>query len=285
MQTTPLFAQHSRRWRDNRYVYPVISRRSRGLSIGVNLSPGKQCTFRCVYCSVDRTVPGVEKPVDLKVLGEELDVLLGQVKTGALFVDGPLAKTPESLRRLNDVAFSGDGEPTAAREFPQVARIVAETLERLGLDARIVVITNATQLDRPAVAETLSFLDAHRGEVWAKLDAGTEAHYLEMDRSAVPFAHVLENLLGAARTRPLVIQSMFARLRGVAPAQEEIGAWLGRLRDLVAGGGRIARVQVYTSARRTTEDWVTPLTDSELEAIAARVRALGLAADIFGASL
>jgi len=284
MQTTQLYAQHSRRWRDNRYVYPVISRRSRGLSIGINLSPGKQCTFRCVYCSVDRNVPGDASPVDLEVLTDELDVLLVQAKSGELFADGPLATTPAGLRRLNDVAFSGDGEPTASSQFPAAARVVVRALERQGLEARIVVITNATKLDSPEVVQTLSFLDAHRGEVWAKLDAGTEAHYLEMDRSAVPFSRVLANLLLAASVRPLVIQSMFVRLRGVPPAPGEIDAWLGRLRDLIAGGGRVASVQVYTAARRTAESYVTALSDVELEAIAVRVRAMGLPADIFGAS-
>lgn len=281
MQTTPLFTQHGRFWRENRFVYPVISRRSRGLSIGINLSPAKQCTFRCVYCSVDRTVPGPGGEVDLDVLAGELGGLLDQAASGALFAEGPLAQTPPMLRRLNDVAFSGDGEPTASPAFPRAAVLAARALAERSLDARIVVITNATLLDRPEVAAALGALDAHRLEVWAKLDAGTEAHYLRMDRSATPFDQVLANLLGAARLRPLVIQSMFVRLHGEPPDAAEIDAWLGRLRDLAAGGGRIDRVQVYTSARRTAEPFVEPLEAAALEAIAARVRALGLPAETF----
>jgi sulfatase maturation enzyme AslB (radical SAM superfamily) len=50
-----VFAHHPRDWRDNLYVYPVISRRSRGLSIGVNLNPDTACNFDCIYCQVDRT--------------------------------------------------------------------------------------------------------------------------------------------------------------------------------------------------------------------------------------
>ncbi|MEZ0267274.1 MAG: radical SAM protein, partial [Phycisphaerae bacterium] len=61
----PLFTQHSRSWRDNRYVYPVVSRRSKGLSIGVNLNPDKVCNFDCVYCCVDRTTPPTIRTVDL----------------------------------------------------------------------------------------------------------------------------------------------------------------------------------------------------------------------------
>ena len=49
---------HSRVFRDLIFVYPVISRRSQGLSIGVNLNPDKRCNFDCVYCEVDRRTPG-----------------------------------------------------------------------------------------------------------------------------------------------------------------------------------------------------------------------------------
>ena len=39
---------HTRHFTDFTFVYPVISRRSRGLSIGVNLNPDKVCNFDCV---------------------------------------------------------------------------------------------------------------------------------------------------------------------------------------------------------------------------------------------
>lgn len=280
-QTTPLFTDHSRRWRENRYVYPVISRRSRGLSIGVNLSPTKACTFDCVYCSVDRTVPGSGPGADLPTLERELGELLSQATSGALYADGPLAQTPPELRRLNDVAFSGDGEPTAAPEFPAALRLAAEALERRGLDARLVVITNATLLDKPRVAEALAAVPAGRLEIWAKLDAGSPGHYARVDRSRVPFERILANLLAAGRARPLVLQSMFMRLQGQPPTDAEVDAWVARVKELAEAGCRIERVQVYTAARRTAEAYVAPLEDEALDAIAARVRELGLAADTY----
>ena len=51
----PLHTQHERRFEANRFVYPVLSRRSKGLSLGVNLNPDKVCNFDCIYCQVDRT--------------------------------------------------------------------------------------------------------------------------------------------------------------------------------------------------------------------------------------
>ena len=52
---------HPRTHAGNRYVYPVISRRAGGLSIGINLSADKLCNFHCIYCQVDRGEPAAER--------------------------------------------------------------------------------------------------------------------------------------------------------------------------------------------------------------------------------
>jgi len=279
--TTPLFTQHSREWRANRYVYPVISRRSQGLSIGINLNPDKACNFDCVYCSVDRTVAGGEAELDLGVLRAELRGMLMLAVSGELFTQEPFDRTPPALRRLNDVAFSGDGEPTAALQFPLAARVAAEVIDELGADCRIVVITNATLLSRPEVVATLAFLDGHRGQVWAKLDAGTQDYFQTVERSKVSLARVLANITACAQVRPVVIQSLFMRLSGAAATAAEIAAYVERLREITLSGGRISLVQVYTTARATAEDFVSPLTPVEVDAIVDRVRALGLFAQGF----
>jgi wyosine [tRNA(Phe)-imidazoG37] synthetase (radical SAM superfamily) len=279
-----LFAHHGRRWQDNRYVYPVISRRSRGLSIGINLSPDKRCNFDCVYCSVDRRFPGDERPVDLAILEGELHGLLALATSGELFALEPFSRAPSTLRRLNDIAFSGDAEPTASPFFPEACRVaVAAHAQMRRDDLKIVVITNATLLDRPSIARALDLLDPHGGEMWVKLDAGTEERHRRISRSQVPLTRILENIGTAGRTRPLVIQSMFLRLDGEGPSDEEIEAYLARLRALRARLCRIDRVQVYTVARATAEANVEPLPVERLEAIAERIRGLGLASETFGA--
>jgi wyosine [tRNA(Phe)-imidazoG37] synthetase (radical SAM superfamily) len=279
--STRLYALHPRRWRENLYVYPVISRRARGLSIGVNLSLAKECTFDCVYCSVDRTLPAAGGSVDLGLLESELDPLLELSQTGRIFEERPFEETPSPLRRLNDVAFSGDGEPTDSPHFLDAMRTAARLLDQRGRPARLVVITNASLLHLPRVQEALRLLDGGRGEVWAKLDAGTETHFRRIDRSRVPFERILENLLATGRMRPLIIQSMFVRLLGAGPADAEIAAWVGRLRQLAADGCRIDRVQVYTCARRTAVADVRALEPEALEAIAEQARALGLSVEAF----
>lgn len=283
--STPLFTQHSRSWRDNRFVYPVISRRSKGLSIGVNLNPDQACNFDCVYCSVDRTEKPTVRSVEFEGVRAELDHLLGLAVSGAIWNEPPFDRTPPELRRLNDVAFSGDGEPTSFAGFGDACRLAAELIRWHHAPAKIVVITNATLLHRPEVQTALTFLDsvsdAVPSQVWAKLDAGTQDYYALIERTKVPLQRVLDNLLLTGKSRPITIQTMFLRYRGEAPSTAEIDAYLGRLRELIAGGCRISLVQVYTVARATAEADATPLSVAEVDAIVARVRALGLAAEAY----
>jgi hypothetical protein len=280
-----LYADHGRSWRDNSYVYPVISRRAGGLSIGINLNPDKACNFDCVYCQVDRTVPPVVRQVDPERLRIELERMLAVVLSGEFWKDPQFAHVPESHRRLVDMAFSGDGEPTTSPQFGYAVQLAAGLRRELGLtDTKLVLITDAAYLHKPAVRETLAVMDANNGEIWAKLDAGTEEYYRLINRPNVPLQVILDNILDAARVRPIVIQSLWMNCPpppagGTLAAPEpppaaEIDAFAGRLRDIIAAGGRIRLVQIYTIARRTAEPFVTPLDQCVLEAIADRVRAV-----------
>ena len=172
-----LFQTHSRSFEDNRFVYAVVSRRSGGVSIGVNLNPEKYCNFDCVYCQVDRTVRGgpVLRKIDLPQLAGELDEMVELAVTGRLFEGTRFSTTPAEYRRLNDIAMSGDGEPTASPIFDEVVQLCADIRRRRGLDqVKLVLITNATLLQRERVRKALEVLDANNGEIWGKLDAGTE---------------------------------------------------------------------------------------------------------------
>jgi wyosine [tRNA(Phe)-imidazoG37] synthetase (radical SAM superfamily) len=268
-----LYAHHERSFEDHRYVYPVISRRSQGLSIGVNLNPDKICNFDCVYCQVDRRIPGETHFVGLAELLRELETLLRLGATGALFERGKFRETPPALRRLNDIAFSGDGEPTTHRNIDEVVAACAALKRRLGLDTvRMVLITNASMFHRPHVREALKTLDANQGEIWAKLEAGTEAYFRLIDRTPIPFRQIVGNIAAAAQVRPIVIQSLFLRFQGAGPPTEELEAYCERLNEIAASGGQIRLVQVYTVARRPADPAVQPLADREVDAIVRMVR-------------
>jgi len=271
--TRQLFQSHPRHFASNRYVYPVLSRRAGGISIGVNLNLDKVCNFNCVYCQVNRTEMVQREFVELDRLLAELDAMVATVTSGRIYEEPRFAQTPPALRRLNDIALSGDGEPTTYRNFPDVVAACAEIRRRHQLDnVKLVLITNASMFHRPGVQRGLEILDANGGEIWAKLDAGTEAYYRQIARSAIHFQQILDNLLLAARGRPIVIQSLFLRIEGNPPPVEEQQAYCDRLNELRAGGGQIRLVQLHTVARPPAETWVTPLSNAEIDALAELVR-------------
>jgi wyosine [tRNA(Phe)-imidazoG37] synthetase (radical SAM superfamily) len=271
-QLEAAWRHHERRWKHNRYVYAVVSRRSRGVSVGLNLNPGKICNFDCVYCQVNRKLPPSAQKVNLRKLAGELDRILQAEKDGSLYEDLPFSSLTPAERGVRDIAFSGDGEPTIFRHFEEAIRIAANARLRFNLlSAKLVLLTNATCLDRPSVRTALTVLDENNGEIWAKLDAGTEEYFRIVNRTHVPLALILENILGAARIRPLVIQTLWSRINGVAPPDEQIEAYCGRLNDLIAAGGQIKRIQIYTVAREPVEAFVSPLSNAELDRIASIV--------------
>jgi wyosine [tRNA(Phe)-imidazoG37] synthetase (radical SAM superfamily) len=213
------------------------------------------------------------RTLDLDLLRDELRRTFALAASGALLEEPRFAGAPPELLRVADVALSGDGEPTNERWFPEAARMVADERARSGLpDLPYRVITNATTFHRPRVAETLRHLDAHGLDVWAKLDAGSEAYYRLVDRTAVAFETVLANLLACARERVTTIQALFARHHGDLPPDGEIDAWAGRLRAIREGGGRIGWIQVHTVSRPPAEGFVGPLTPGELAEIADAAR-------------
>ncbi len=268
-----LYSDHGRTYRENKFVYPVLSRRSAGISIGVNLNPDKVCNFDCIYCQVDRRSEAETQFVETDRLLAELDAMFRFVTSGDIFQDPKFSHVPAPLRRLNDVAFSGDGEPTTYRNFDEIIAAAAALKAKHGLDGvKMVLITNATMFHRPAVERGLAILDANNGEIWAKLETGTENYYQIVERTKIPFRQVLDNIARAAKTRPLVIQSLFMRIHSDPPPPDEIAAFCDRLNEVVAGGGALKLVQVYTVARQPTESFVAALTNAEVDQIVQTVR-------------
>jgi len=273
MELQPLFVRHERKFENNRFVYPVLSRRSRGLSIGVNLNPDKVCNFDCIYCQVDRTTQSDTRFVELPQLLDELEATLQLCLSGEIFATEKFHNTPQHLRRVNDIAFSGDGEPTTHRNFDEVVEACAETKRRQAADhVKMVLITNASMFHRPHVQRGLEILDHNQGEIWAKLEAGTAEYFQLVDRTPIPFIQILNNIRDAAKQRALVIQALFMQVAGEPPPPGELAAFCDRLNEILAAGGQLSLVQVYTVARRPAESFVTPLSDADVDAIVELVR-------------
>ena len=125
-----------------RYVYPVVSRRARGVSIGINLNPDNACNWRCVYCQVPGLVRGAAPQIELARLEAELRTMLARACDPAWME----RNVPEGSRRLNDVALSGNGESTTSAQFEEVLAIIGKVLSERGMlgQLRVVLITNGS---------------------------------------------------------------------------------------------------------------------------------------------
>jgi wyosine [tRNA(Phe)-imidazoG37] synthetase (radical SAM superfamily) len=286
------FKDHQRSYQSCQYVYPVISRRSGGVSIGINLSPHKACNFDCLYCQVDRsdTASHSEKKgaleVDMPQLEAELTYMVEAVRSGDLFLEKAFSSVPLELRVLKDIALSGDGEPTAEKCFTAVCRFLNQLVNQgILVEIPLVLITNATMFHKPRVFEALTMLMSAGGVIWGKLDAGTDAYYQTVARSRVPFQRVLDNLSLVSQQWPIIIQTLFFDFGEGAPSDAEIEAYVAQLKNILDGGGQIKEVHVHTVARAPGNHKAEALPVSYLNGVAEKVRLiLGVSAKAIGGS-
>ena len=266
----------------NRFVYAVVSARARGLSIGVNLNPDQECNFDCLYCEVDRHRRRRAAQLDVDAMAGELGRTLALVQSGDLATRPGFQGVPADLLQLRQVNLSGDGEPTLCPFFLDVVHAVLHVRARSGLPFfKVVLITNATGLDRPQVAEGIRCL-TRRDEVWAKLDAGTQAWMEHVNQPAVLLDRVLANILALARQRPVVIQSLFPLVNGQEPPEPEIREYAQRLKELKEAGANLSVVQIHSATRPMPHSGCGHLPLRSLARIAQIVRdTTGLRAEVF----
>ncbi len=267
-------------------VYVVVSSRARGVSVGVNLNPDQSCNFDCCYCEVGRRLTQAAGlapvPVNTQTLAAELTEALTQLHNGSLLQSPAIAGLPAEMRRLAHVAISGDGEPTLCPNFSEAVESVVH-LRAAGIVPffKLVLITNSTALDLAEVRNGLR-LFIRSDEIWAKLDAGTQAFMDRINQPEVPLTRVLANILQLARLRPVVIQSMFVESEGAMPDRVELTEYAKRLNELKAGGAQISLVQIYSATRPHHSRRCRHLSLRVLSEIAAFVRQMtGLRVEVF----
>jgi wyosine [tRNA(Phe)-imidazoG37] synthetase (radical SAM superfamily) len=270
-------ADHRRDRAGLTYVYPVVSRRAGGLSVGINLNPNHACNWRCIYCQVPGLVRGTAPPIDLATLDAELRAFLEDVLRG----DYLATHVPAEVRRLNDLALSGDGEPTSAREFPEVVQSIARVRRELGVpdSVKTVLITNGSLVQRPEVQAGLAALAGANGEVWFKVDRATEAGIRAVNDVPSSPDTVRRNLVSTARLCPTWVQTCLFAVDGEPPADEEIDAYMALLRAALADGAPLRGVFLYGLARPSMQPEAPRLSNVPAEwlrAVERRVAALGL---------
>lgn len=255
------------------YVYPVVSRRSGGVSVGVNLNPNNACNWACAYCQVEGLVRGAAPRIDLELLSQELEDFLRLATTPAWMEE----HAPDGARRITDIALSGNGEPTTSTQFDEVVKRVIAARDRLELDVPIVLITNGSRVHVEEVSKGLRAMGSAGGQVWFKLDRATAAGREAVNRIQGGAERIAEQLAVAASCCPTRVQTCMFTVDGEPPSRAELDAYVALLRRQVEAGTRLDGVTLYGLARpsmqpgserlgRVSQEW--------LEALAERVRAV-----------
>lgn len=244
-------SDHRRDIAGRRYVYPVVSRRAGGVSIGINLNTNNACNWRCLYCQVPGLIRGAAPEVSLDLLEQELRAMLQEVTRGSFMRD----HVPEGMRRINDIAFSGNGEPTSARQFDQVVERVASVIRDYPLprELKLVLITNGSLVDRTEVQDGLRHMSAANGEVWFKLDSATRAGMARINNTRISLARVRRNLEIAAGLCPTWLQTCVFCLDEEPPSRAERDAYLAFVAQALQAGVRLQGVLLYGLARQSMQ--------------------------------
>lgn len=246
---------------DNIIFGPIRSRRL-GLSLGVNLLPveSKLCSFDCIYCECGwndehRGRRRFNAREDVRTMLRE--VLERMVTAG----------TPPDV-----ITFAGNGEPTMHPDFEGIIDDTIALRDELCPSARVSVLSNATQIHREDVRRALGRVDNNI----LKLDSAFDATVQLINKPQG--SYIVERTVELLRLFEgnLIVQTMFLRgeYEGRAidnTCEEEVTAWL-RLVEQIAP----RQVMVYSIDRDTPCKTLEKISREELQAIAARVEALGI---------
>lgn len=263
---------HDRASAGLRYVYPVVSRRAGGVSIGINLNTNNACNWRCIYCQVPELKLGSAPPVDLALLEQELSGFLHELQHGDF-----MQRVPPEMRRINDIALSGNGEPTSAQEFLEVIELIGRLKPA---DLKLVLITNGSLMQRDYVQQGLRRLAQLNGEVWFKLDRASEAGMLRVNDTKSQMEAVHRNLATAVSCCANTwLQTCWFALDGEAPSKQEEDDYLDFIAACMHDNIKPGGVLLYGLARPSLQPealHLSALSMQQLAPFAARIRTLGL---------
>lgn len=260
-----------------RYVYPVISRRAGGVSVGINLNTNNACNWRCIYCQVPDLMRGAAPAIDLAVLESELRDFLNELLHG----DFMQSRVPEGSRRINDIALSGNGEPTSCAEFVQVIALIARVRREVALPETVktVLITNGSLLYRSEVQQGLRDMAKLNGEVWFKLDRASETGMQRVNDIRISMNKVRDNLIAAIACCPTWLQTCWFALDGEPPSRQDEDDYLEFVSALLRDDHKPQGVLLYTLARPSLQaeaPRLSALPAELLRAFADRIGKLGL---------
>jgi len=239
-------ANHDRDAVGKTYVYPVISRRAGGVSVGINLNPNNACNWHCAYCQVPDLKRGSAPEINLELLRLELTAMLDDLLHGSFMQE----RVPQGSRRLCDVAISGNGEPTSCSSFDDVVAVIVEVMAQFDLtDTPLRLITNGSYVHKPHVQRGLALMAKHHGEVWIKVDSVTDEGISRINGVTLDRTRLRQQVEAPASQCPTWIQTCFVGWDGQPPTEDEVSAYTVFLSELKQDAVPIRGVLLYGLAR------------------------------------
>ena len=236
-----------------RYVFGPIPSRRLGVSLGIDLTPGKQCTLNCLYCecgSTDDLTLERREYVPTREVLEELRAVLRE---------GP---------ELDSITFSGSGEPTLHSGIGDVIAMLKEEFPRY----RVTVLTNSTLLGDADVRAALLRADL----VVPSLDAVSEEVFRKINRPrrGINSAELIDGLQRFSHEYRGELWLEVFIIPGINDGDEELTLFRDTLARL-----RCTRVQLNSLDRPGAVEWIQAMPRENLEAIAHR---LGPTVEVIG---
>lgn len=270
-------SDHSRDSAGLTYIYPVLSRRAGGLSIGVNFNINNACNWRCIYCQVPDLTLGAAPPLDFSLLEKELRQFLNDVLQGDFF---DRFQVDPHNRVIKDIAISGNGEPTSVKGFDKAVALIGSIATEMGVLPRshFVLITNGSLLHQSKVQAGLRCLHQYGGEVWFKFDSATDTGRGLINNAAQTMASALRNLKISATICQTKIQTCLVDYSGQGLIDVEKNAYLQFLKRIKSDGVAIGKIMIYTIARPSMQAEaakIKALSPEVMRHFADEIRALG----------
>ena len=237
---------HDRNIFDSKYVYPVVSRRAGGLSLGVNLNTNNACNWQCIYCEIPNLTRGGPEPIEVELLKDELNFWINQIINSNFLKEN----TPPGTT-FADVALSGNGEPTAAPEFLDVLKIIIASLKEHKLIDKIPVrlITNGSFISKKK--DCLNIFNRHHGEVWFKIDGADEDSIKLINQVNLDPNSMINNLKKCAEACQTVIQTCLLKINHQVPTND----FLKNYSILIKPYERlIKKIDLYSLARPSLQN-------------------------------
>lgn len=247
----------------NEIIFGPIRSRRLGTSLGVNLLPKdfKFCTYDCIYCECGWTIKNNQIKAKLPTredVKQHLETKLKEMNvTGAV---------------LDSITFAGNGEPTTHPNFVEIIEDTIELRNKYFKNAKISVLSNATQLNKSKIIEALKRVDQNI----LKLDAANDELLNKINKPLKPTTcrEIVDNLKKFDGN--LIIQTMFLRgkYNGIEVdncTEEHINEWIKLLLEI-----KPKNVMIYPIERDTPADGLEKIEKDELLSIADMVKKAGI---------